>query len=44
VQPNDPGSGLGLSTVADIVELHQASIELLDNKPGLRVTVRFPSG
>jgi signal transduction histidine kinase len=39
-----PGSGLGLSTVAAIVELHQASIELLANKPGLRVSVRFPSG
>ena len=39
-----PGSGLGLSTVAAIVVLHQASIELLDNKPGLRVAVRFPSG
>jgi signal transduction histidine kinase len=36
------GSGLGLSTVAAIVELHHAAIELLDNKPGLRVAVRFP--
>jgi signal transduction histidine kinase len=35
------GSGLGLSTVAAIVELHHAAIELLDNKPGLRVAVRF---
>jgi signal transduction histidine kinase len=35
------GSGLGLSTVAAIVELHHAAIELLDNKPGLRVVVRF---
>lgn len=38
-----PGSGLGLSTVAAIVELHHAAIELLDNKPGLRVVVRFPA-
>lgn len=36
-----PGSGLGLSTVAAIVELHHAAIELLDNAPGLRVVIRF---
>jgi signal transduction histidine kinase len=36
------GSGLGLSTVAAIVELHHAAIELLDNGPGLRVVIRFP--
>jgi signal transduction histidine kinase len=38
-----PGSGLGLSTVAAIVELHHATIELRDNKPGLRVVIRFPA-
>jgi signal transduction histidine kinase len=38
-----PGSGLGLSTVAAIVELHHAAIELLDNAPGLRVVIRFPA-
>jgi signal transduction histidine kinase len=38
-----PGSGLGLSTVAAIVELHHAAIELQDNAPGLRVAVRFPA-
>jgi signal transduction histidine kinase len=27
-----PGSGLGLSTVAAIVDLHRATIELLDNR------------
>jgi signal transduction histidine kinase len=37
-----PGSGLGLSTVAAIVELHHAAIELLDNAPGLRAVIRFP--
>jgi signal transduction histidine kinase len=37
-----PGSGLGLSTVAAIVELHHAVIDLLDNEPGLRVLIRFP--
>ena len=38
-----PGSGLGLSTVAAIVELHHAAIELLDNEPSLRVVIRFPA-
>jgi signal transduction histidine kinase len=38
-----PGSGLGLSTVAAIVELHHAAIELADNAPGLRVVIRFPA-
>ena len=38
-----PGSGLGLSTVAAIVELHHAAIELIDNEPGLRVVIRFPA-
>jgi signal transduction histidine kinase len=37
-----PGSGLGLSTVAAIIDLHRATIELLDNRPGLRVAIRFP--
>lgn len=37
-----PGSGLGLSLVAAIAELHGASIEMLDNGPGLRVEVSFP--
>jgi signal transduction histidine kinase len=38
-----PGSGLGLSTVAAIVELHHAAIQLADNAPGLRVVIRFPA-
>ncbi|MEO6014845.1 MAG: HAMP domain-containing sensor histidine kinase [Devosia sp.] len=37
-----PGSGLGLSLVKAIVELHGATIVLEDNAPGLRVAVRFP--
>jgi signal transduction histidine kinase len=37
-----PGSGLGLSLVAAIAELHGASVALQDNKPGLRVEVAFP--
>ncbi|MGC4027905.1 MAG: ATP-binding protein [Steroidobacteraceae bacterium] len=32
-----PGNGLGLALVAAIANLHQASIELADNHPGLRV-------
>jgi len=37
-----PGSGLGLSLVAAIAELHGAAVELSDNAPGLRVEVSFP--
>jgi len=37
-----PGSGLGLSLVAAIAELHDIAIELDDNHPGLKVTLRFP--
>jgi signal transduction histidine kinase len=36
------GSGLGLSLVAAIAELHGARIALHDSKPGLRVEVCFP--
>lgn len=36
------GTGLGLSLVASIAHLHGASVELADNGPGLRVSVRFP--
>jgi signal transduction histidine kinase len=39
-----PGSGLGLSMVAAIAELHAAEITLKDNGPGLRVEVAFPQG
>jgi signal transduction histidine kinase len=37
-----PGSGLGLSLVAAVAELHGIAIELGDNAPGLRVTMLFP--
>jgi signal transduction histidine kinase len=37
------GSGLGLSLVRAIADLHDASIELQDNDPGLKVVVEFPS-
>ncbi|EXJ15520.1 sensor histidine kinase [Imhoffiella purpurea] len=38
-----PGSGLGLSLVLAIVQLHRATIELGDNGPGLRVVLGFES-
>lgn len=37
-----PGSGLGLSLVAAIAELHSATVNLADHQPGLRVEVSFP--
>lgn len=37
-----PGFGLGLSLVAAIVRLHQGSLELEDNAPGLAVVVILP--
>lgn len=36
------GSGLGLSLVTAVMRLHRASIELLDNRPGLIVQCRLP--
>lgn len=38
---SEPGNGLGLSLVAAIFDLHQATISLHDNHPGLRVEVDF---
>jgi signal transduction histidine kinase len=38
-----PGSGLGLSLVAAVAKLHQATLTLEDNAPGLRVIMRFPA-
>jgi signal transduction histidine kinase len=37
-----PGHGLGLSLVSAIVLLHDGTIKLADNEPGLAVTVSFP--
>lgn len=36
-----PGSGLGLSLVAAVAKLHDATISLEDNEPGVRVVVAF---
>jgi signal transduction histidine kinase len=40
----EQGSGLGLSLVAAIARLHGAVLDLDDNRPGLRVRCRFPTG
>ena len=37
-----PGTGLGLTLVKAISDLHDAQFALSDNKPGLRVTITFP--
>jgi len=39
---NTPGSGLGLSLVAAVARLHGGTIELDDNRPGLRVSLFLP--
>lgn len=38
-----PGSGLGLSLVKAVAELHDATVGLEDMRPGLGVAIRFPS-
>lgn len=38
---NTPGSGLGLALVAAVAEVHRARVQLADNAPGLKVSVRF---
>ena len=40
---SQPGSGLGLSLVRAVAKLHIATLDLSDNGPGLRVTLRFPA-
>jgi len=36
-----PGSGLGLSLVAAVADIHGIAVTLLDNEPGLRVVLDF---
>ncbi len=38
---SSPGNGLGLALVNAIAELHAATISFADNRPGLRVCLRF---
>ncbi|WP_025659626.1 HAMP domain-containing sensor histidine kinase [Rhizobium sp. IBUN] len=38
-----PGSGLGLSLVKAIADLHAARIEIDDNDPGVKISVRLPA-
>ena len=38
-----PGNGLGLSLVSAIVALHNGSLQLHDNKPGLLIEITLPS-
>lgn len=38
-----PGSGLGLSLVQAVADLHSARITLADNDPGLRTSLHFES-
>ncbi|MGH6846232.1 MAG: sensor histidine kinase [Methylocella sp.] len=38
-----PGNGLGLSLVAAVARLHEARIEMVDNAPGFKIQLRFPS-
>lgn len=37
-----PGSGLGLALVKAVVQLHEGSVALEDNAPGLRVRIDLP--
>lgn len=37
------GSGLGLAMVAAVIRLHEGSIRLEDNNPGLRVVIMVPT-
>lgn len=36
-----PGTGLGMSLVRSILRIHNASIQLHDNQPGLRIEIRL---
>lgn len=38
-----PGTGLGLSLVAAVAQMHRGCLRLADNRPGLRVTLSLPA-
>jgi len=38
-----PGNGLGLSLVRAVMRRHRGTVELADNRPGLRVRLEFPA-
>jgi signal transduction histidine kinase len=38
---SSPGNGLGLSLVKAVTELHDASITMTDNQPGLKISIQF---
>jgi len=39
---NSPGTGLGLSLVAAVARMHNATLTLGDNAPGLKIMLSFP--
>jgi signal transduction histidine kinase len=40
---NTPGSGLGLALVAAVAQVHNGTLRLLDNQPGLRAVITCPT-
>lgn len=38
-----PGSGLGLSLVKAICDLHSGRLDVRDNAPGLTISIAFPN-
>ena len=39
-----PGSGLGLSLVKAVADLHGIALDVRDAEPGLQIVMRFPEG
>ncbi len=39
-----PGSGLGLSLVKAVADLHNIALDVRDAEPGLQIVMRFPDG